>query len=42
MQTHSYVNLRHGVLHSSDYRCRNGHLVHCYFTTIFYDDMVWC
>lgn len=42
MQTHSYVNLRYGILHSSDYRCASGHIVHCYFSTIFYDQLVWC
>lgn len=42
MFVHSYCDLRYGVLHSVDYRCMNGHLIHDHFETIFYDDLVWC
>ena len=42
MFTHTYINLFAGVLHSLDYRCRDGHLIHEAFTTIFYSDIVWC
>ncbi|UWX68857.1 hypothetical protein [Burkholderia gladioli] len=42
MRTHTYIDLKHGVLHSVDYRCSNGHLIHECFTTIFYDDICWC
>lgn len=42
MHTHTYMNFRYGVLHSADYRCTNGHMIHSYFETIFYDSIVWC
>jgi len=42
MQTHSYINLRYGVLHSLDFVTRTGHRIHECFTTIFYDDICWC
>lgn len=42
MNTHTYVNLRYGVLHSQDFVTRAGHRIHACFTTIFYDDIVWC
>jgi hypothetical protein len=42
MQTHSYVNLRYGVLHSLDYVTAAGHRIHEFFSTIYYDDIVWC
>lgn len=41
MAMHTYVNLRYGVLHSVDYRCARGHLIHDHFETIFWDDIVW-
>jgi hypothetical protein len=41
MQTHSYANLRNGVLHSLDYVCASGHRIHQSFYTIFYADIVW-
>jgi len=41
MRTHSYVNLRHAVLHSVDVIVGH-HRIHQYFTTIFYDDICWC
>lgn len=41
MSTHSYVDLRYGILHSIDWRCKNGHLIHCGFETIYFDDIVW-
>jgi hypothetical protein len=42
MATHSYTDLRYGVLHSADWRCRSGHLIHLSLSTIFYEDVVWC
>lgn len=42
MVTHSYVNLRYGVLHSVDYVCSGGHRIHDHFETIHYDQVVWC
>ena len=42
MATHSYVNLRYGVLHSRDYVTRNGHRIHLGFETIYFEDVCWC
>lgn len=42
MFTHTYINLRYGVLHSLDYVCRGGHRIHECFETLYYDDIVWC
>jgi hypothetical protein len=42
MAQHSYINLRYGVLHSLDWVTRTGHRIHECFTTIYYDDIVWC
>lgn len=42
MATHSYTDLRYGVLHSADWRCKSGHLIHLSLSTIFYEDVVWC
>jgi hypothetical protein len=42
MLTHSYCNLRYGVLHSSDWVTSTGHRIHNYFSTVFYDDICWC
>lgn len=42
MRTHSYVDLRYGVLHSVDYRCADGHLINESLDTIFYCDICWC
>lgn len=42
MVTHTYINLRYGVLHSVDYVCSSGHRIHDRFETIHYDDLVWC
>lgn len=42
MWQHSYVNLRNGVLHSVDYVLASGRRIHECFTTIHYDDVVWC
>ena len=42
MAQHSYINLRYGVLHSLDWVTSTGHRIHALFTTIYYDDIVWC
>jgi hypothetical protein len=42
MYCHTYTNLRYAILHSVDYRCANGHLLHDRFETIYYEDLVWC
>lgn len=42
MATHSYCNLRDGVLHSLDYVTAAGHRIHLAFTTIYYDQICWC
>lgn len=43
MVTHSYCNLRYGVLHSVDYViCGTDRHIHSHFETIYYDDVVWC
>jgi hypothetical protein len=42
MWTHTYIDLRYGILHSLDYVCSNGHRIHERFETIFYDQICWC
>lgn len=42
MVTHSYVNLRYGVLHSVDYVTGTGHRIHDHFETIYFEDICWC
>lgn len=42
MITHSYCNLRYGILHSVDYVCAGGHRIHDHFETIDYENVVWC
>jgi hypothetical protein len=42
MYEHTYHNFKDAILHSCDYRCRGDHLIHCYFHTIFYNQVVWC
>lgn len=42
MYEHTYHNFKDAILHSCDYRCRGDHLIHCYFRTIFYAQVVWC
>jgi len=42
MCCHTYTDLRYGILHSKDWRCNNGHLIHLAFETLYYDDIVWC
>lgn len=39
MRTHTYIDLKHGVPHSVDYRCSDGHLIHECFETIFFDEI---
>ncbi len=41
MITHSYCDLRYGIVHSVDYRRSDGRLIHDHFETIYYD-VVWC
>jgi len=42
MFEHTYHNFKDAILHSCDYRCRGDHLIHCYFQTIYYGEVVWC
>ncbi len=42
MFRHTYINLRYGVLHSLDYICGSGHIIHDHFSTLYYDDIVGC
>jgi hypothetical protein len=42
MWTHTYIDLRYGILHSLDYVCSGGHRIHERFETIFYDQICWC
>lgn len=42
MITHTYHNFKYSMLEEVEYVCANGHRVHDHFTTLFYQDVVWC
>jgi hypothetical protein len=42
MALHTYHNFQYAVLESCDWRCADGHLIHLYFRTTHYEEIVWC